>query len=56
MAYSATIESLDRLSVRSIMRGSTSTIAGVVGTLAVIVLCMAIYIPPAISIMKGSYF
>lgn len=56
MAYSAIIESLDRLTVKSILRGSTSTIAGIIGTLALIVLCLAIYIPPANSILKGNYF
>jgi hypothetical protein len=56
MAYSAIIETLDRLTVKSIMRGSTSTILGVIGTLTVIILCMAIYIPPANSIFKGNYF
>jgi hypothetical protein len=56
MAYSAIIQSLDRLTVRSIMRGSTATVAGVVGTLAVIVLCLAIFIPPTASILRGEYF
>lgn len=56
MAYSSIIESLDRLTVKTILRGSTSTIAGVLGTLVLFVLCLAIYIPPANSIIKGSYF
>ena len=56
MAYSSIIESLDRLTVKTILRGSTSTIAGVLGTLTLFVLCLAIYIPPANSIIKGSYF
>jgi hypothetical protein len=38
------------------MRGSTATIAGILGTFALIALCMALYIPPAISILKGEYY
>ena len=55
MAYSALIEGLDRLTVKSILRGSTSTIIGIIGTLTVIILCLAIYIPPTASILKGEY-
>jgi hypothetical protein len=43
------------LTVKSILRGSTSTIAGIIGTLVLIVLCLVIYIPPANSILKGSF-
>jgi hypothetical protein len=56
MAYSAFIQILDRLTVRSVLRGSTSTICGILGTLAVIILCLAIYIPPTIQYFEGNYF
>lgn len=56
MAYSAFIQTLDRLSVKSVLRGSTSTVCGIIGTLAVIVLCLAIYIPPTIGYFNGNYF
>jgi hypothetical protein len=56
MAYSALIQILDRLTVRSVLRGSTSTICGILGTLAVIILCLAIYIPPTINYFQGNYF
>jgi hypothetical protein len=55
MAYSALIEGLDRLTVKSVLRGSTATIIGIIGTLAVIILCLAIYIPPTSSVLKGEY-
>lgn len=55
MAYSALIEGLDRLTVKSVLRGSTATIIGIIGTLTVLVLCLAIYIPPTVSIIKGEY-
>jgi hypothetical protein len=50
------IQTLDRLSVRSVMRGSTSTICGVAGTLLVVILCLAIYIPPTNEYLKGDYY
>jgi hypothetical protein len=56
MAYSAFIEIFDRLSVKSIFRGSTATWFGIVGTLTVFILCMAIYIPPTAAYFKGNYF
>lgn len=56
MAYSALIQILDRLTVKSVLRGSTSTICGILGTLAVVVLCLAIYIPPTIGYFRGNYF
>lgn len=56
MTNTAIIETLDRLSVRSVLRGSTATIAGILGTLTVIILCLAIYIPPTASILHGEYF
>jgi hypothetical protein len=46
MAYSSIMSLLDRLSVRSISRGGTGTIFGVLGTLILIILLLAIYIPP----------
>lgn len=55
MAYTAIIETLDRLSVKSVLRGSTATIAGIVGTLVLILLCLAIYVPPTSAIMDGVY-
>lgn len=56
MTYTAIIETLDRLSVRSVLRGSTATVAGIIGTLVLIVLCLAIYVPPTASVMDGEYF
>lgn len=56
MAYSAMIQVLDRLTVKSVLRGSTSTVLGIIGTLAVFILCLAIYIPPTISYFQGNYF
>lgn len=50
------IQTLDRLSVRSVMRGSTSTICGVIGTLTVIILCIAIYAPAAQEYLKGDFY
>jgi len=50
------IATLDRLSVRSVLRGSTSTLCGVVGTFIVIILCLAIYIPTANEYLKGDYY
>ena len=56
MAYSAFIQTIDRLSVRSVMRGSTSTVCGIIGTVAVLVLCLAIYIPATINYLEGDYY
>ena len=56
MAYSALIQILDRLSVKSVLRGSTSTVLGILGSLAVLILCLAIYIPPTIKYFQGNYF
>ncbi len=56
MVYSAVVETLDRLSVKSVSRGSTSTVCSLLGTLAVIILCLAIYIPPIQGYFKGNYF
>ncbi len=56
MPYSNFIQVLDRLSVRSVLRGSTSTVLGVLGTLAVFILCLVIYIPPTINYFQGNYF
>ena len=55
MAYSALIEGLDRLTVKSVLRGSTATIIGIIGTLSVIILCLVFYIPPTSSVIKGEY-
>jgi len=56
MPYSSFIQVLDRLSVRSVLRGSTSTFLSILGTLAVFILCLAIYIPPTINYFQGNYF
>lgn len=56
MGFSTILEGLDRLSAKSVLRGSTATIAGLIGTLAVIILCFTIYLPAAISILDGEYF
>lgn len=56
MAFGAVIQTLDRLSVRSVLRGSTSTICGIVGTLVLLALCLGIYIPPTVGYFKGNYF
>jgi hypothetical protein len=56
MAYPRMIQALDRLSVQSVMRGSTSTLCGVLGTVAVLVLCLVFYIPAARDWLAGDYF
>jgi hypothetical protein len=55
MAFSALIEGLDRLTVKSVLRGSTATIIGIIGTLTILTLCLIFYIPPTASILKGEY-
>jgi hypothetical protein len=56
MAHSNLILILDRLSVSSAMRGSTSTVCGVLGAIMVLVLCMVFYIPAAIDFFNGNFF
>jgi hypothetical protein len=56
MAYSAFLEMVDRLSIKSTMRGSTATICGLIGTLTVFMLCLVFYIPPTMLYFKGNYF
>lgn len=56
MVNSAFIQFVDRLHVKSILRGSTASIFGIAGTLALFILCLAIYIPPAINILSGDFF
>jgi len=56
MAISNIIEAIDRVGVKSVLRGSTSSIFGVLGTLCIIILCLAIYIPPSLSYLNGDYF
>ena len=47
MAYSAFMEVLDRLTTKSVMRGSTASYLGVIGTLLIFIICLIIYIPTA---------
>ena len=56
MAYAEFIQVLDRLTVKSLLRGSTSTVLGILGTLAVFILCLALYIPPTVKYFQGNYF
>ncbi len=56
MAYTSVVQAIDRLAVKSVLRGSTATYAGILATLTLIVLCMYIYIPPARYILAGTYF
>jgi len=56
MAYSAFIEVLDRLSIKHVMRGSTASYFGVIGTALIFVICLIIYIPPAQRILDGDYY
>lgn len=56
MAYGTVVEFLDRLSVRSVLRGSTASICGVIGSLVVIVLCLAIYTAPTLAYLRGDFY
>jgi hypothetical protein len=56
MGYGSVIQTVDRLSVRSVMRGSTSTLWGILGTLILLGLCLGIYIPPTLAFLKGDYY
>ena len=56
MAFSGFLYNFDRLSVRSVMRGSTASVFGALGTFAVVILCLTIYLPPTINYLNGDYF
>ena len=56
MGYSAVIKMVDRLSVTSVLRGSTSSWCGVLGTLALLVVCLVIYTPAIVSYLDGNYY
>ena len=56
MGKIAFIERLDRLSVRSPMRGSTSSLCGLLGSALVLLLLLVYYAPVANEILKGDYY
>ena len=56
MGYSTVIKIVDQLSVTSIMRGSTSSCCGIIGTLALFIVCLVIYIPAIVSYLDGDYY
>lgn len=56
MAYSPFMEVLDRLTTKTVMRGSTASYLGVIGTLLIFIICFIIYIPATKRILAGDYF
>lgn len=56
MPHTSTLQILDRLAVKSVMRGGTSTVCGLLGTLTLLILCFAIYIPPTEGYFRGNFF
>ena len=56
MGYSTVIKTIDRLSVTSIMRGSTSSLCGILGTITLLILCLVIYTPAIVKYLDGDYY
>jgi len=56
MVFKSILSLSDRLSVSSILTNPTSSNIGVLGTLAWIVVCLIIFIPPLVVYFDGNYF
>ena len=54
-AGSTLMSGLDRLSIRSVLTGNTGSILGVVGSVALIVLCFIFFLGPTIAYFEGDY-
>ena len=56
MPHSTKLPTLDRLSAHSVLRGSTSSPCGILGTLLVVLLCLILYAPAISDYLQGDYF
>jgi len=56
MAYGSIVSIFDRLSVKTVLSNYTGSYIGFLGTLALIIVCLAVLIPPAYQFFNGAYF
>lgn len=56
MGYGSIVSIFDRLSVKTVLTNHTGSYIGFAATIALIIVCIVVLVPPVDQYFKGAYF